>query len=243
MTKNKKNKKTDKEIMEEELDEENLDEEELIEEDSDENENDLEEELNVPMDRRLFETEKKINAILIIVVILMLLSFVSLVMTVNKYSSSTNSNNTTNTTSGSSSSSTSSYDTSAFISISATQLESLSKDNTIVVMLGRQGCSYCAAFAPILTSVVSEYGITAYYIDITEIIDISAGTVIDEDALNAIANLGGSGDWESFAAENFGGTPETLVIRDNEVINGLNQYTDAATVRTMLEEAGFKAQS
>jgi len=229
-------KKLDKEEKLEEIDEDVIEEEEEDEDDSDE------EELNAPMDRRLWETEKKVNAILTIVIVLMLVSFVSLVMTVNNFNVGDTSDNTSNTTSDSSSS-TSSFDTSDFISISATELESLSNDNTIVVMLGRQGCSYCAAFAPILTSVASEYGITVYYIDITDIIDISVGSVIDEDALNAIANLGGSGDWETFAADNFGGTPETLVIKDNEVINGLNEYTDAATVRTMLEEAGFKATS
>ena len=68
-----------------------------------------------------------------------------------------------------------------------------------VIMVGRDNCSHCVNFKPVLTKVAEEYDFTAYYINTNEIENQS-----DFDAL-----------WEFLGAE---GTPTTAVVQDGKLI-------------------------
>ena len=122
------------------------------------------------------------------------------------------------------------YDTSAFNAIYPEDIASLSKKKTIVVWIGYQNCGFCQAYAPLLTQVTKEYGITANYIDLT---------TVTQDQMNIILSLKGEGSWENFAAS-FEGTPFTLIIKNNKVIGGIGGYTEADNIAKAFDNAGIK---
>jgi len=200
---------------------------------------DEEDDEELTMEERIANIEKKNNLILIFVVITLALVLISLVILINNGSSSSNTETTSETSEVASDYS---YDTSAFKEISASEIKSESKNETIVIMIGRQGCGYCAYFAPVITEVAKEYGVTVRYIDYSKFVTISngTGTVTDEDAYNTIYNLAGATDeWDGFAAKALGGTPATLFVKNNKVVYGISGYTDSDTLSQAFEEAGF----
>lgn len=193
---------------------------------------------NITTDERIVEIEKKVNIILILVIISIIISFISLVSTLNKGDSETSNTN------NQAQEGTSSYDTSSFKEIKAADIASESKNETIVVWIGRQTCGYCAAYAPEIAEAAENYGIQARYIDIAKIVDFVTNpqqpTITDRDAWETITSLSGSGEWATFAKENMGNTPLTLIIKNNKVVGGLDVYTTAENVEEAFADAGLK---
>lgn len=135
----------------------------------------------------------------------------------------------------------SSYDTSVFEVINPSDIVNISKDNTIVLWVGRQSCGYCAMYAPYIKEAADNYGIKAYYVDLATLInfDVAQPYAINQDELDILSNLPGQGEWEKFAYNNVGGTPLTLVIKDSQVVGGLSGYADTNTVMQIFSDAGL----
>ncbi len=191
----------------------------------------------ISVEERIIGIEKKVNIILIIVALVAAMSLFTLILSINKGGS----DNDTNT--NSSSESDTGYDTSAFKEISASDIQSGSKNETIVVWIGRQGCGYCAAYAPNIAQAGKNYGIEIRYVDLGKMLTADATgrlTVSDTESWDLITNLTGSGDWKTFAADNMGATPLTLIIKNNKVVGGLNSYTDVSSIESAFDDAGIK---
>ena len=122
------------------------------------------------------------------------------------------------------------YDVSLFKEISISDIASESKKETIVVWLGLPTCGYCKAYAPLLAEVADEYGIVARYVD------VSAMTQEDYDIL---VSLSGKGDYDGFGAS-FTGTPFTMIIKNNQIIGGINGYVEKDSIVEAFENAGIK---
>lgn len=208
-----------------------------IEKDIEDDEDEEYEELTT--EERIVNIEKKVNQIFIITIIALIVAVISMILLLVNNTGEGSGKTTNNGTEETEVADDYSYDTSKFQAIKGTDIASLSKKETIVVMVGRQGCGYCAQFAPVLTAVAEEYGVTVKYLDLYSLMDTS-GNVIDEDSLNAIADIGGEGEWEGFATSYFGRTPQTMFIKNNKVIYGMAGAADAATTRQVFEAAGFK---
>ena len=129
-----------------------------------------------------------------------------------------------------------------FQEITGSSIASLSKNKTIVVLIGRENCRWCLRFAPIFADVTKEYGVEPYYIDLTKILDFSSESfqVLDEKSYQSVVSLKGEGEWSTFASEHFGATPQVLIIKDNQVIGGQSGYSEANQFSNTLENAGFK---
>lgn len=239
MAKNKKNKNTsvkEVEVIEEVETEEEIEdvEEEIVEEDEFEEEEDFEEENEeeyeeIGLEERLANIEKKTNANFWMTIAILVVSCLSLIIALTNGGNS-DSETSTGTGTTNQEETVSGYDTSAFNTIKPADIESLSKNKTIVVWIGYQQCQFCQAYAPLLTQVTEEYGITANYIDIS---------TITEDELNIVMSLTGKGDWEDFAAS-FTGTPFTLIIKNNKVVGGINGYVEASQIADAFDDAGLK---
>ena len=179
----------------------------------------------VSLEERIVNIEKKATASFWMNIVIIILVIFNVIFTAGGGATTTG-----GSTNGGSSESTG-YDTSAFNAITPDKIASLSKDEIIVVWIGYQGCGYCQAYAPILADVTEEYGITANYIDLS---------TITEDALkNQVMTLTGKGDWAEFAAS-FRGTPFTLIIKNNQVVGGIDGYTDAENIAAAFDKAGIK---
>ncbi len=257
-------KKIEKEVVEEieeELEEDEEEEEVEAEEVEDEEEekveaeeveeteeDEIDDDENISFDEmsiedRLVNMEKKNNIILFLTLIICLLNVILLFGVFNNSNENNDYANDQDVSDTYSEEQTSnSYDTSAFKEITAADIESESKKNTIVVLIGRQGCGYCAAYAPIITEVAKEYNITIRYIDLAKIINFNVAQpyIEDEEAFETLTSLSGSGEWKTYASDNIGGTPLTLIIKKNKVIGGINQYVEADSIRSAFDAAGLK---
>lgn len=202
----------------------------------------------ITVEDRIVSIEKKTNTILILVIIAIVVGLFNTLLITNRTSVKENSE----VTSGESGNE-SGYSTANFDKIKGTDIEAESKGKTIVVLMARQTCGYCVKYAPILESVQSSYGFKSKYIDLTDIIDLSTGSIIDEDSKDALLNLkadktciteatdqnGNKISCSEFMANEFGATPLTLVIRDNKLIYALAGYVDESTLKSIFDDLGL----
>lgn len=132
------------------------------------------------------------------------------------------------------------YDVSMFEEIKAKDISSLSKNNKIVIMIGRETCGYCAMFAPVLAEIQKDYKVDIKYIDIAKIIDYTSGTgaVLDEESNKILTSLQ-TNDKGAEIMEDYGATPLLLIVKDNKIINGQVGYSEYSNVATILDEEGF----
>lgn len=201
-------------------------------------ENEIEEEEfeELSISDRLVNIEKKNNIILVISIATVFLCLCSMIYIINGDNTSYANEQTTQT-----SESDYTYDTSGLDEIKATDIEKESDGETIVVVVARQGCSYCAQYMPVITKVAEEHDVTVKYIDFGKIIDFSSSqpTISDSESYEALSNLEGTGDWEDFADVVITGTPNTMFIKDNKIIYGINGSQSEDVIETAFKEAGL----
>jgi len=145
----------------EEIEELENEEEEVVEEVEEVKSSDDDEEeeyVELTTEERIVNIEKKTNLLLALVFTILALSLITMIVVINNGSGNSNTSKNESNSSESSESNSASYDISAFKEIKAQDIASESKNETIVVMIGRQGCGYCAYFAPIITEVAQKYG-------------------------------------------------------------------------------------
>lgn len=201
-------------------------------------ENEIEEEEfeELSISDRLVNIEKKNNIILVISIATIFLCLCSMIYIINGDNTSYANEQTTQT-----SESDYTYDTSGLDEIKATDIEKESDGETIVVVVARQGCSYCAQYMPVITKVAEEHDVTVKYIDFGKIIDFSSSqpTISDSESYEALSNLEGTGDWKDFADVVITGTPNTMFIKDNKIIYGINGSQSEDVIETAFKEAGL----
>ena len=190
---------------------------------------------DLTLEERIINIEKKTKASFWLNIIIVTLMIFLLIMVLG----SGNSNNTGNGDSGNYEE-TVAYDTSAFKEITPSDISKESKGKTIVVWVGRQSCGYCSMYAPYIKQAADNYGITAHYIDLAKMVNFNVEQpyITDSDAYKTLSSLTGKGEWETFAKDNVGGTPLTLIIKDGKVIGGVS---GAAAVEK-IEALGGKAE-
>lgn len=186
-------------------------------------------------DDRIINIEKRVNIILILCIVILFFSLCSMVYVINYGSEKTTDDSQTT------SEESYTYDTSAFKEITAADIKSESKGKTIVVVIARQGCYYCSQYMPIIASVAESYDVTVEYIDFAKIVDFTVANpyVSDKDAYDTIANLSAETGWENFGETAVAGTPNTLFIKDNKIIYGINGAQDESTVKAAFKAAGL----
>lgn len=205
--------------------------------DDDDNVND-DDYTDLPMEYRIENIEKKLNIILVLVVITLLFGAVNTIVNLsngesNKVDLSGANNGNSNANSG--------YDTSAFKEITASEIASASKSETIVLWIGHQGCGYCQSYAPKIEQAGKDYGITVRYLNLAKIVnfEVQQPYVSDTEAWDTLRNLTGKGEWEKFVADNINGTPLTVIIKNNKVVGGLSGYKEIDMIEAAFDAAGL----
>ena len=132
-----------------------------------------------------------------------------------------------------------SYDISSFEKIKASDIAKLSKDETIVIMIGREGCGWCQKYIPVLKSAQKKYKFKTKYIDLAKIISIQTWELIDEDSYNTLIDIPAESGYENIILQEFGATPLTIIIRDNKIINAFAGYVEESELSDVLESVGF----
>ena len=93
--------------------------------------------------------------------------------------------------------------------------------DAFIVVIERAGCSYCIQYMPIIESVATEKKIPIYYID--------TDTLSSED-MNELSTK------NSYLKRNNWGTPTTLFMLGDTVIDTISGYVDKETVLSFIED-------
>ncbi len=209
----------------------------VLDDDFNDEDDDVEENeyIEITMEERITNIEKKSNYTFILTIITLIVSLITMLSVINNGVAKTETESNDTSTSDTEYT----YDTSSFKTITASDIKTESKSETIVLLIARQGCIYCSYYAPILVEVAKDYDITVRYIDLSTIINFNLNTITDSDSYNTLSSLSGSGDWETFAKDNITGTPLTLIIKNNKVIGGVSGYVEATKVESAFTAAGI----
>ena len=130
------------------------------------------------------------------------------------------------------------YDISNYIEIKGTDIKTESKDETILVVIGRKTCYYCQLYIPILSEVSEEYDFKPRYIDLEKIENIQTGEILDKKSEEAIINIATTEEYKGFMDE-FGATPMTIIVKNNKVIGGIMGYRPKETLIQELQNLKF----
>ena len=100
-----------------------------------------------------------------------------------------------------------------------------------VIYIGRETCSWCAAFLPNLWDAQEKFGYKTLYIDIAKIIDFSNGSILNQGDYDILASLTGE-EYEGYMDENLGATPMVLIMKDNKIVGAQTGYSEYETFET-----------
>ena len=177
---------------------------------------------DLTLEERIINIEKKTKASFWLNIIIVTLMIFLLIMVLG----SGNSNNTGNGDSGNYEE-TVAYDTSAFKEITPSEISKESKGKM---------------YAPYIKQAADNYGITAHYIDLAKMVNFNVEQpyITDSDAYKTLSSLTGKGEWETFAKDNVGGTPLTLIIKDGKVIGGVSGAAAVEKIEAVFKDAGLK---
>jgi predicted bacteriocin transport accessory protein len=89
-----------------------------------------------------------------------------------------------------------------------------------ILVIGRSGCSYCSKYKPVINEVAKEEGLKIYYLDIIKLTEDEWNTLFEKDLADFVK-----------ANQNWG-TPSTIILEDQKVVDSFVGYTDkAATIK------------
>ena len=194
--------------------------------------------VELTLEERITNIEKRTNVTFVISLFILAISLITMIVVMNGGSVKTNSGTEEPDTQEEAGNN--SYDTSAFKEIKAQDIEKESKNSTIVVMIGRQGCGYCAVYAPVIKQVAEKHNITIRYIDFAKIADVNKSVLIDEEAYDTISNMEAVKDFEGAGATALKGTPATLIIKNNKILYYIRGAASAEVLENAFKETGIK---
>lgn len=120
--------------------------------------------------------------------------------------------------------------TAGFTEITYTEYEEkMNTEAPFVVVIVRDGCGYCEAYEPIVEEVANEYKLPIYYINMSN---------LSSEEYTAL------GTSNSFFRKNQGnwGTPTTLFMYGDYVVDTITQYVDKDTLVSFVKE-NFKVEA
>ena len=113
-----------------------------------------------------------------------------------------------------------------------TYLDYLDSDEKRIIYLARPGCPWCEQEEPIIKSVGSKNKLTIYYLDATPFYSKIEEDPFTEDGKRLIAS---DEDWFNDGI----GTPNTLIVQNGKIIDGVNGYVERSRLEDLFERNGF----
>ena len=99
--------------------------------------------------------------------------------------------------------------------------EKINNEETFLVMIVNDGCSYCEMFIPVMTEVANEYSIPVYSLNLANLIS---------DEYNSLSNS------NSYLKRERWGTPTTLLMQGKTVINSIGGYVEKENLVSFVKE-------
>ena len=98
--------------------------------------------------------------------------------------------------------------------------EMVDNGDAFIVVIERAGCSYCVQYMPIVEEVANEYKIPLYYID-TDTLDAEEFSLLETE--------------NAYLKRNSWGTPTTLFMLGDRVLDSIGGYVEKETVVSFLD--------
>lgn len=107
-------------------------------------------------------------------------------------------------------------------------------DDASIVYVAMPGCGWCQKQTPILKKIAAENNLEVNYLDTTNFVyqTETGETAYSEAGLKFISTS------ERYKAEGYG-TPNTIIVQNGTVVDGVFQYSDRNGLIELFERAGF----
>lgn len=99
--------------------------------------------------------------------------------------------------------------------------EKINNEETFLVMIVNDGCSYCEMFIPVVTEVANEYSIPVYSLNLAN---------LTSDEYNSLSNS------NSYLKRERWGTPTTLLMQGKTVIDSIGGYVEKENLVSFVKE-------
>ncbi len=99
--------------------------------------------------------------------------------------------------------------------------EKINNEETFLVMIVNDGCSYCEMFIPVMTEVANEYSIPVYSLNLAN---------LTSDEYNSLSNS------NSYLKRKQWGTPTTLLMQGKTVIDSIGGYVEKENLVSFVKE-------
>lgn len=97
----------------------------------------------------------------------------------------------------------------------------MTNEEPFMVVIIQTGCSYCESFEPIVEETANEYNIPIYYLNMSN---------LTEDEYNSL------GESNSYLKRNSWGTPTSLILVGDYVVDSIGGYVEKDSLVEFLEE-------
>ena len=120
-------------------------------------------------------------------------------------------------------------------------LEYLNDSEARIIYVARPNCSYCQMESPIIKRLASKYDLTLNYLDTTNFLEYDEnGEVLRDSEGNPIYTETGKKFMASAEVYNNGwGTPNTIIVKDGKIVDGIYQYVEESELKTLFKNNGF----
>ena len=116
-----------------------------------------------------------------------------------------------------------------FINITIDEyLDLMDGDEKSIIYVARPDCGYCQMQKPILTKIASKYDLEVHYLNTSGFVKDKKYTEDGEKFINS-AEVYKTGF----------GTPNTIIVQNGEIVDGVYQYVEAKELQDLFERNGF----
>lgn len=109
-------------------------------------------------------------------------------------------------------------------------LDLMKSEDKKIVYVARPNCSFCVKETPILKRIANEFNLEVYYLDTTKFYDSNIQDYT-EDGYKFINSA-------EVYQQGFG-TPNTIIVQNGEIVDGVYQYVEASELKDLFERNGF----
>lgn len=125
----------------------------------------------------------------------------------------------------------SNYKSVEFVNITVDEyLEKLSGEEKSIIYVASPSCSYCSMETPILKKIAGKYDLEVFYLNTSNFYDPQIQDYT-EDGYKFINS--------AEVYEQGYGTPNTIIVQNGEIVDGVYQYVEAGELQDLFERNGY----
>ena len=109
-------------------------------------------------------------------------------------------------------------------------LAKMKEEEKSIIYVARPDCSYCVKESPIIKRLGAEYDLEIFYLDTSDFVDYEAQDYTED----GYKFINSSDEYK----EGFG-TPNTIIVQNGEIVDGVFQYVEASELKDLFKRNGF----